>query len=118
MLAEDLRQVVDLDQRLATPVDLCNALEICGHRTRELLRALVEEAAADVAEAHLHELGLVRVADVLGERTAVSEDTAGQIRADRGQVARDRVQSAVILAHAAARDAAQQADGVRMPWIV
>ena len=42
----------------------------------------------------------------------------GQIRADRGQVARDRVQSAVILAHAAARDAAQQADGVRMPRIV
>ena len=58
------------------------------------------------------------MADVLGERAAVGEHAARQIGADRRQVAGDRVQAAVILAHAAARDAAQQADGVGVPRIV
>ena len=117
-LAEDLGQVLDVDQRRHGAVDDARALEVGGHRARQLLRALVEEAAADVVVADGDRRRLVRPADVLGERAAVGEHARRQVRADRRQVARDRVEAAAVLAHAAARDAAQEADGVRMPRVV
>ena len=46
------------------------------------------------------------------------EDAAGQHRADRRQEAGDRVELAAVLAEPAARDAAEQADGVGVPRVL
>ena len=73
------------------------------------LRLLVEVAAARVAAAEVVERRLLRAADVLGEPAAVGEHAAGQLRAEPREEARDRVEPALVLARAAARDAAQQA---------
>ena len=62
---------------------------------------------------------LLRAADLLGERAAVRRRrTPAELGAERRQEAGDRVQPAAVLAQAAARDAAQQADGVRVPRVV
>ena len=85
---------------------------------RERLGALVEVAAARVAAADVVGLGLLLHADGLGEQAAPGEDAAGQILADVRHEARDRVEPAVILPDAAARDAAHQPDGVRVPRVL
>ena len=82
------------------------------------LRPLVEVAAAAVARADLRASAAPPPADVLGERAAVDEHAAGQVLAERRQEARDRVEPAAVLAHAAARDAAEQPDRVRVARVV
>ena len=84
----------------------------------ELLRLLVEVAAALVGGADLVVRRLVRAADLLRERAAVDVDAGGQVDADRRQEAGDRVELAAVLAHATARNAAQQADGVRVAGVL
>ena len=61
---------------------------------------------------------LLRVAALVGERAAIGEDAAGELRAEAREEAGDRVEPAVILADAAARDAAQEADRVRVARIL
>ena len=55
---------------------------------------------------------------VLGEHAAVGEDAARGQLAEVRQEARNRVEPTVVLADAAARDAAQEADGVRVTRVV
>ena len=57
---------------------------------------------------------LLLVAAGVGERTAVGEDATRDLCAELGQEAGDRVEPPVILAYASARNAAQQADRVRV----
>ncbi len=59
--------------------------------------------------------GLVRVADLLREPAPFRKDAAGERRAELRQVAGDRVEPVPILAQAASRNAAQEADRVRVP---
>ena len=54
----------------------------------------------------------------LGEQAAAREDAARQLLADVRHEAGDRVEPAVILPHAAARDAAHEPDGVRVPRVL
>ena len=58
------------------------------------------------------------MAALVGERAAIGEDAAGELRSERWEEARNRVQPAVVLANASTRDAAQQADGVRMARVL
>ena len=53
-------------------------------------------------------------AQLVGELAAIDEHAGRQVRADLRQVARDRRQRPLGLAHAAARERAQQPEGVRM----
>ena len=62
----------------------------------------------------IEERRLLLVAAVVGERAAVGEHAARELDAERRQEAGDRVEPAVVLAHASARDAAQEADRVRV----
>src|SRR5260370_8890239 len=57
-------------------------------------------------------------ASLIGEGAALGEDAAGGHLAGGGQEARDRVQAAVVLTLAAARNAAQQPYGVRVPGLL
>ena len=68
--------------------------------------------------AELLERRLVLGADLLDERATVGEHAAGRRLADVRQEAGDRVQSAVILAHAATRDTAEQSDRVRVARVL
>ena len=61
---------------------------------------------------------LLLPADVLGHGAAVDVDAGGQLGAERRREPRDRVEPLAVLAHAAAWDAAQQPDGVRVPRVV
>ena len=63
-------------------------------------------------------VGLLLHADGLGEQAAPGEDAARQLLADVRHEARDRVEPAVILPDTAARDAAHQPDGVRVPRVL
>src|SRR5258708_474586 len=57
-------------------------------------------------------------ASLIGEGAALGEDAAGGHLAGGGQEARDRVQAAVVLTLAAARNAAQQPYRVRGPGLL
>src|SRR5256714_13019408 len=62
---------------------------------------------------------LLRVADLLREPATGGEDTAdGRLLRKVRKEAGNRVEPPVVLAHAAARDAAQQPDRVRMARVV
>ena len=58
------------------------------------------------------------MAALVRERAAIGEDTARELDTERGQEARDRVEAAVVLAHASTWDAAQEADGVRVAGVL
>ena len=112
-LLEDLPQLLEPDERLHAPVD-DRKLEIGGFAPRELARALVEVAAARVTRGHGVRWGVLHGADRLSERAAVGEDAPRPLLAEVRQKARNRVEPAVVLADAPARDAADEPDGVRM----
>src|SRR5260370_9787776 len=57
-------------------------------------------------------------ASLIGEGAGWGEVAGGGHRAGGGQEARDRVQAAVVLTLAAARNAAQQPYGVRVPGLL
>ena len=61
---------------------------------------------------------LLGTAAIIGQRATVSEHAAGELGAEAGEKAGDRVQSAMVLADATARDAAKQPDGVRVARIL
>ena len=118
-LAEDLRQLVERARPAVAPRST-GGLEIGGLLARQLGRALVVAAAARRGRAPTAMSGGSSVpAALVRERAAVGEDAARAARAPRlRQEARDRVEPAVVLAHAAARDAAQEADRVRVARIL
>ncbi len=58
------------------------------------------------------------MAALVGQRAAVGEDAAGKLSAEGRQEAGNRVEPAVVLADASTRDAAQQADRVRMARVL
>jgi hypothetical protein len=84
---------------------------------RQRLGAIVEVTAARVRPADSEELRLVRAAHVLRERAAVGEHAPRGVGPEIGQEARDRVEPGDVLAQAATRDAAEEADRVRVPWV-
>ena len=61
---------------------------------------------------------LVGGAALVRERAAVDEHAPGELDAELRQEAGDRVEPAVVLADAAARDAAEQTDGVGVPRVL
>ena len=118
VLLEDLPEPVELDER-APP---------CGRRPgargpRASARGKVcarswYQQRARVAVAERLERRLLGGAALVRERAAVDEDASGELGAELRQEAGDRVEPAVVLADAAARDAAEQADGVRVPRVL
>ena len=85
---------------------------------RQLVRLLPEVAAAVAPAAEVVERRLVLRADLLGEAAAVDEHAGRQVGPELRQEARDGVQPLLVLADAAARQAAQQADRVGMARVV
>src|SRR5262249_8641283 len=79
--------------------------------------AVGEVAAAGVAVSDGRQLGLCRPADVLNHRAALGEDAAVDGGPDAWREAGYGVKRAQLLAQTPARDAAQQAHGVRMTWV-
>ncbi len=116
LLAECLARALEPDDGLRAAGVRPGPGRRWGH-PRDLRSAVVEVAAAEVAPAERMEVGLVRAADLLGDRAAVGEDAAGQLRAELGQVAGDRVEAIAVLPQPAARNATQEPDGVRMPRV-
>ena len=90
----------------------------CGRRARQLVRLLPEVAAAVAPAAEVVERRLLLRADLLREPAAVDEHAGRQVGAELRQEAGDRVQPLLVLAHAAARQAAQQADRVGVARVV
>src|ERR1700719_546039 len=78
----------------------------------------MEVAAAAVPWGDPVHRRLFRAADVLDERAAVGEDAGRKLLLDGRHEARDGVQAPVVLAHATARDAAEEPDRVGMPRLV
>ncbi len=94
-------------------------LEVGGLRARKLAAHARGTSSDSRARAPtVVERRLLGVAALVGERAAVCEHATGDLGAEAREEPRDRVEPAVILAHAAARDAAQQPDGVRVPRIL
>ncbi len=110
-LREDLREAVKLDERRLRPVDRWE-LEVGCLLARKIARAVVIPAPALVTGGDGEERRLLRVTALVRERAAIGEDTPWELDTERGQEARDRVEATVVLAHASARDAAQEADRV------
>ncbi len=77
---------------------------------------MVEAARRAVAEVEGRRL--LAAAAVVGERTAVGEDAAGKVGARRRQEAGNGVEPAVVLPLPAPRNAAEQADRVRVARVV
>ena len=71
-------------------------------------------APAVARAAEVEERRLLAPADVLDQAAAVDEHAGRQMRAELREQSRDGVEALAVLARAAARDAAQQPDGVRM----
>ena len=84
---------------------------------REVWGAVVIPAAALVSRLDDDQWRLLGVAALVGERAAIREHTPGDVGAERRKEAGDRVEPPVILPHAAARDAAKEADRVRMAGV-
>ena len=117
-LVEHLRQILDSQERRRRAIDRPEPSEVGGDRPRQLACALVEVAAADPVVRELVQRRLLFAADLLGERAAVGEHAARRLGAEHRQEARDRVEASVVLAHAASRDGAHEADGVRVARVV
>ncbi len=115
-LLEELRQLLDADQRRRSAVH-SRQLEIRRCVARELRRALVIPAAALVAVLDRDEGRFLGAAALARMRAPVGEHAARKLGSQRGQEAGDGVEPAVVFAHAAARDATQQPDRVGMPWV-
>ena len=91
----------------------------CG--ARQGLRLVVMEAARQALAALVAQIIERRqfgAAAVVGQRAAVGEGTALDVGADAGQEARNGVEPALVLALAAARQAAQQRNRIGMARIV
>jgi hypothetical protein len=114
-LLEGLGAVGDLEEGL--PVRGLHRREPRGRDARELVSPVVEVTAACAAVAERIEVGLLLTADLFGETATRLEDAAGQVGAEAGEEPGNRVQRRLVLAHAAARDAAEEADGVRVPRV-
>ena len=93
-------------------------LEIRSLLARELRRALVVPAAAVVAALDGDQRRLFLAAALVGERAAVGEHASRDLRAEAREVPGDRVEPAAILPHAPARNAAEEADRVRVTRIL
>ena len=97
---------------------IAGSVEVRGLLAREVLRPILVVATRAVAGRRLGQLRLLGPAAVVGERAAVGEDAARDLGAEARQEAGDRVEAALVLADAAARNAAQEADRVRVPRIL
>ncbi len=117
VLAEDLAEVLEAEQRLRVPVDR-RERAIHVFFARQVLRFVVEVAPAHVSAADRVERWLLGVADLARERAPRCEHATRQILAEVREEAGDRVEPAAVLARAAARNAAQQPHGVRVPGLV
>ena len=115
-LAEHLREVGQLEKRRAPGVDR-RKLQICGFLARELVRALVVPAATRVGGADVESGG-----SSVRHRSSASAQRSAKTQpgspAETREEARDRVEPAVILADAAARDAPKESDRVRVTRIL
>ena len=117
LLAEGLAQALGADHRLGVLVDRLER-GLLRRRPRQLVRLLPEVAAAVAPAAEVVERRLLLRADLLREPAAVDEHAGRQVGAELRQEAGDRVQPLLVLAHAAARQAAQQADRVGVARVV
>ena len=112
---EGLPELVELDQRGRRAVD-DGELEVEPARGNVCARSWYQQRAVAVAEQA--RAPARRWAALVGERTAVDEDAAGQLAPSCGRkpgIVSSRPWS---FADAAARDAAEQADGVRVPRVL
>ena len=113
--AERLRHAAQAARPAPPPRATAGDLQVDRRLARQLGRALVVVAARRAAGADVVRRRRLGAAAVVGERAAVGEDAArGSWRPAAGRKPGDRVEAAVVLAPAAARDAAQEADRVRM----
>ena len=113
LLLEHLAEVVERSNGSAAR-STAGQRELGRHLARQRLRLLVEVAAAHVPATEVMHLRHLGPAALVGERAAAGEHAAGQLLPHVRHEAGNRVEPAVILADAAARHAAQQADRVRM----
>src|SRR5438876_477558 len=96
----------------------CRRVEVPGFLARKQRRAVVVPAAALVALAGEDQGRLFRAATFVRVSAPVGEDAARDLGSESREKARDCVEPAVVLPHAAARYAAEQRDGVRVARIL
>ena len=117
VLVEGLAQALDPDDGLGIRLD--RALHAGGGRGAAQLGGLLPEMAPAAAPAaEVEERRLLAPADVLDQAAAVDEHACRQVRAELREQSGDGVEALAVLAHATARDAAQQPDGVGMARIL
>ena len=117
LLLEDLAEVVEPHEWVSIAVD-GGQVDVPSFLTRKQVCPIVVPAPALVLLAEWDQRWLLGTAAVVGQRAAVSEHTAGELGAEAWKKAGDRVQSTMVLAHASARDAAEQSYGVRVARIL
>ena len=116
LLTEDLRQPGELDERCARPID-GGELEVGCFLTGKPVRALVVPASAHVSRCDDLEWWLLTVTALVREGAAVGEHAPRELGAEAGEEAGNRVEPPMILPDAASRDAAKEADRVRVARI-
>ena len=109
-LVERLGHVVDRERLLT--VDRVRADD--RGRLDDLGQPVAMMAARPLAAPDVDDRRHDRAAQLIGQRAAVDEHTGRQVRADLGQVARDRGQRPFGLADAAPGERPEQAQGVRV----
>jgi len=114
-LPEGLRDVLELEHHVARRDLADGRRDRSRHELADAVEVMAEHGAVGtrVRGGRQHRPALRG-----GQGAAVLEDAGGQRRADQGQGARDRVEAALALGGAAARQAAQEADGVRVLRVV
>ena len=117
LLLEDLAQVVEPHEWISVAVD-AGQVDVWSFLTRKQGGTVVVPAPALMSLADWDQRRLLGTAAIIGQRATVSEHAAGELGAEAGEKAGDGVQSAMVLAHATARDAAKQPDGVRVARIL
>ena len=116
LLFERLRPVLDLEEWIAVRRPRGSREPRRGDAW-QLVRPVVEVAAARAPVAEREEIRFLLAADLLGESAARFEDAARQAGTEPGEEPRDRVQRGLVLPQAAARDAAEKADRVGVPRV-
>ena len=117
LLLEDLPQVFEPHDGGRAAVDRGD-VDLERLLTRQIAGSILVEAAGAVTGRLLGHLGPLRPAAIVHERAAVGEDAPGDRCPELWEESRDGVQPPGVLADAATRDAAQQADGVRMARVL